>query len=142
MIVRYPTLETPRPSRRLSALIEDLFGDMTYDREWVPNVDIKETEKLYSFICDLPGMNVENIEVEVDDNTLTIRGRRDLMKEEKREEFIRMERYHGAFMRSFALTNPVDKDSIRATYKDGTLMVEVHKVEAPHARKVKVDALK
>lgn len=137
------TLLTPSstlaPLERLSTLFEDVFPNTNLLRGmWNPLVDIKETDKELVFLVELPGMNREDLEVEVVGEMLTIRGKREEVKEEK-DGYIRRERYQGSFCRSFRLDKPILENEISATYKDGVLTVRAPKAQPVKTQKVTVN---
>jgi HSP20 family protein len=105
-----------------------------------PSVDIAEDDKKIVLKTDLPGVEEKDIEVTVDDGTLTLSGERKFEKETKEENFHRVERRFGSFSRSFALPENVDADNVSASYKKGVLEVTLPKTESKE-KKVKVVAV-
>lgn len=139
------TLAQWTPSRlrsydRFNRMMEEVFGAEvpTWNR-WTPNVDVKETEKEYLFIMELPGMEQKDVEVEINGDILTIRGERLFDHEERKEDYVCLEREYGSFKRSFTLGVPVKNNAIQATFKNGLLTVILPKAEiaAPHKIAVK-----
>lgn len=123
------------------------FGDLS-DREhffgpslrgdWVPPVDIKETESGYTFHMEVPGLKPEDLDVELHEGILSICGSR---KEEKKQEdkgYVRTERRYGNFRRQFRIPTSVQADSLKAEVRDGVLNIEVPKGVEQGARKVKI----
>jgi HSP20 family protein len=106
---------------------------------WTPAVDINEEKDKYVIRADLPGLKQEEIDVSVDDDTLTIKGERKIEKHDREKNYYRTERAYGAFQRSFTLPSSVDTDKINATYKDGVLEVTIPKTEEQKKKKVKID---
>ena len=106
-------------------------------RRFVPTVDIVEDEKKIVLKADLPGVNEKDIEVKLDDGTLTLSGERTFDKETKDENLWRVERGYGSFRRSFALPETVDAEKISASYKNGVLEITLPKVKTKE-KKVKV----
>lgn len=106
---------------------------------WAPAVDIQEEKDRYLIKADLLGIRQEEIDVSVDDDILTIKGKRTVEKEEKEKNYYRSERAYGAFQRSFALPSAVDAGKINASYKDGVLEVAIPKTEEQKKKKVKID---
>ncbi len=139
MITRYtPNFGLNRLSR-LNDLFEDLVSESEETRKaWAPAVDVKETSTDITIHAELPGMNQENIEVEMVGDVLTIRGQRKLQTEENRDDYIRIERKYGAFQRSFTIGVPVIADNINASYKDGVLSVRVPKAPEVQPRKIEI----
>lgn len=108
--------------------------------EWVPRVDIAETDTAYLIKAEIPGVNKEDVKITVDDGILTISGERREEKEEKNKKFHRVERIYGKFSRSFTLPDNVDESKIDAEFKDGVLTLTIPKTEKakPKAVEVKV----
>ena len=110
----------------------------TAEREWVPAFDVSETEKEVIVKAELPGMDVKDIDIALTDGLLTIKGERQLEKEDKKENYHRIERQFGSFSRSLNLGTKVRNDGIEATYKDGILTVNLPKVEASKPKRIEV----
>lgn len=110
----------------------------TAEREWVPAFDLSETEKEVIVKAELPGMDVKDIDIALTDGLLTIKGERQLEKEDKKENYHRIERQFGSFSRSLNLGTKVRSDDIEATYKDGILTVTLPKVEASKPKRIEV----
>jgi HSP20 family protein len=127
--------------------IATLFGDVYLGNEnvaargsWVPSVDIYETDAHDLVIkAELPDMSREAIEVTVENNTLTLRGERTLLGDVKEDQFRRVERQYGAFMRSFTLPNTVDASKVSAEYKNGVLTVKLPFREEAKPRTINVE---
>jgi HSP20 family protein len=96
---------------------------------WTPGVDIVENEKEIVLRADLPGVDEKDIDVQVEDGTLTLKAERKFEKESKDGDYHRVERAYGSFHRSFSLPENVDADNVAATYKKGVLAVTLPKVE-------------
>jgi HSP20 family protein len=109
------------------------------NRPWSPAVDIYETENELVFKSDLPEVDLNDIDVRVENQTLTIAGDRKFERSEN-IGFHRIERGYGKFVRSFAVPNTFDTDKIGAGYKNGVLTVSLPKKEAAKPRQVKVEA--
>jgi HSP20 family protein len=105
---------------------------------WTPPVDIGETADGYEFTVELPGLSPEAVEVEVKDNTLTVKGERkeDTLKEG--QHYLHRERPQGRFARVFRLSKPVNADGVTAAYKDGVLSVTVPFRAEAKSRKIVV----
>lgn len=106
---------------------------------WSPAVDIYETEDSIVLKAELPGINKDDVSVEIKDNVLVLKGEKRFEKDVKEENYHRMERAYGAFQRSFTLPNIVDKDKIKAKYKDGILEVVLPKAEEAKPKQIKVE---
>jgi HSP20 family protein len=108
--------------------------------DWIPTVDISETDQEYLIKAELPEVKKEDVKVTVEDGVLTIQGERHQEKEDKGRKYHRVERSYGTFMRSFTLPESVDETAVKAEYKDGVLNLHLPKVEKvkPKAIEVKV----
>lgn len=107
-------------------------------RRWIPAVDVTETDGQYVLRADLPGMSESDVNIELDDNVLTISGERKSEHEQRSEGFYRVERASGSFSRSLTLPEGVDADSIQAGFENGVLEVRIPKPEQPKPRKVQI----
>jgi HSP20 family protein len=106
---------------------------------WSPGVDIVENEKAILLRVDLPGIEEKDIDVQVEEGTLTLKAERKFEKETKEGNYHRVERAYGSFERSFSLPENVDGDNIAAAYNKGVLEVTLPKVEVQaKVKKVKV----
>jgi HSP20 family protein len=137
-------------SRGLTSLqdqVNRLFEDnFTRDRSghadlatWAPPVDIYETENELVVKVDLPDLQDKDIDVRVENNTLTIRGERKFDKDVNEENYLRIERAYGSFMRSFSLPNTVSAENIRAEYHNGVLTLHMAKLEESKPKQIKVN---
>jgi HSP20 family protein len=108
-------------------------------RPWTPSVDISETENELVLHVDVPGIRLEDIDVRLENGTLTVKGERKFEQASNNKGYHRMERSYGAFARSFSLPDTVDPDKIRAEYKDGVLTINVAKKEVAKPRSIKVE---
>lgn len=106
---------------------------------WAPAVDIHEADDALVVNADLPGMKESELDVRVENNTLTIRGERKFETEVKEENYLRVERSYGSFTRGFTLPNTVKTEGISATYENGVLTVKLPKREETKPRQVKVN---
>jgi HSP20 family protein len=114
--------------------------DMTQRGNWIPPVDIYETESHDVVVkAELPDMTREDIEVKVEHDTLHIRGTKKLPEGIKDEQIRRIERSYGAFSRSFALPNTVDATKVSADYKNGVLTVKLPYREEAKPRTINVE---
>ena len=106
---------------------------------WAPAVDIVDEKDQIKVKADLPGMKKEEIEVNVENDVLTIKGEKKEEKEIKEKDYVRSERYYGAFHRAFTLPASVDAQKVNATYKDGVLEIALPKKEGAKPKQVKVE---
>lgn len=110
--------------------------------DFIPQMDIKETDKEINVSAELPGMDVDDIDITMTGNTLTIKGEKKHKKEEKGERFYRSERSYGSFRRSIPLPEEVEEDNIEATYKQGVLNVKMPKRPGAEKGTKKIDIKK
>ena len=106
---------------------------------WAPAVDIYETENELVVKADLPDINEKDLDVRIENNTLTIRGERKFEKKVNEDNYLRVERTYGSFSRSFSLPNTVNSEAIKADYKNGVLTVELPKRAESKPKQVKVN---
>ena len=107
---------------------------------WTPAVDIAETQEAIMLHVELPGMKLEEIDIELTGDTLTLRGERTRVREDQTDNFVRVERSYGRFQRSFTLATPVQNDKVSAAYRDGVLEITLPKSEETKPRKIAVTA--
>jgi HSP20 family protein len=105
---------------------------------WSPAVDIYETENELVVKAELPDFPEKDIDVRITNNTLTIRGERKFETGVKEENYLRIERAYGAFMRSFSLPNTINSENIRADYRNGILTLHMAKREESKPKQIKV----
>ena len=120
------------PRRKDFDILEDIFKDPIFnvDESKIMKTDIKEHENNYSIVVDLPGYNKEDIKVSVEDGYLTIHATMISENEEKEKgKFVRRERYFGECSRSFYVGDDITTEDIKASYKNGSLKLEVPKKE-------------
>jgi len=115
-----------------------LMSEPRVNRPWSPSVDIFETEDTLTLKADLPDVRIEDIDVRVEQQTLTLRGQRKFANEENVKGYHRIERSYGEFVRSFAVPSTVDTEKVEADYKNGVLTITLPKKEAAKPRQVKV----
>jgi len=116
-----------------------LMSEPRTSRPWSPAVDILETENDLVVKADLPDVSRENIDVRVENQTLSIKGERRFAEEASAQGYRRIERSYGSFVRSFAVPNSVDTEKVSADYKNGVLTVTLPKKEAAKPKQVRVE---
>jgi len=107
-------------------------------KPWSPACDIFETDKALKLKFELPDVKSENVKVTMENNVLVLRGERKFAEETKRENYHRVERHYGEFMRSFNVPMFVDATKINAEFKDGVLTVTLPKREEAKAKQIDV----
>ena len=106
--------------------------------DWVPLVDIVETDKAFVIKVEIPEVNKEDVKVTVDNRVLTIWGERKQEKEEEGRKFHRVERSYGIFNRSFTLPDNVDESEVTASFKDGMLNIQIQKAKVAKQKSIEV----
>ena len=138
------------PYRDVVALqnrMNSLFQDFSRNGEnesvtasgFVPPVDIYEDEHKLVLKIEIPGMRQQDLDVRMENNTLTVKGERSFQSEGKEETFHRVERRYGSFYRSFTVPNTINPESIKADYDAGVLRVELEKKPESKPRQIKVN---
>lgn len=127
---------------RLSALLQD-FAEPTAESDspaasFTPPVDIYEDAQKLVLKLEVPGIREEDLDIRLENQTLTVRGERKFEKEEKQENFHRIERRFGSFVRSFTLPTTVDTEKVQASFDAGVLSIEVTKRAEAQPKKIKV----
>jgi HSP20 family protein len=113
-------------------------GGHTPLRRWIPAMDVVETADHFVLRADLPGISENDVNIELDDNVLTISGQRRSEHESGNEGYYRVERASGSFSRSLTLPEGVDADGIQANFDNGVLEVKIPKPEQQKPRKVQI----
>jgi HSP20 family protein len=140
-LVRWePFRELATMQNEMSRLMNSVFGGTNGEsnRDWVPAVDVWETESELVYAFDLPGIPEDKISIEFEDGALTVSAERERSQEVSDERMYRFERRFGTFSRTIALPQGVTEDSIKAEYKDGVLEVHVTKPEQPKPRRIQI----
>ena len=129
---------------RLNSLFQDYGRGQSEDEAlsaaaFAPPVDIYEDEHKLVLKLEVPGIRPEDLDIQVENRTLTVRGERKLDREEKQENFHRVEHRYGTFGRSFSLPTTVDPESVKAIYDAGVLKIELAKKAEARPRQIKVN---
>jgi HSP20 family protein len=122
-------------SRLMNGLLD---GNGGTTQSWVPALDVWETESEVVYAFDLPGIPENDIQVEVEDGSLTVTAERTRTDERAEDRVYRFERRHGTFTRTIGLPQGVAEDGIEATYANGVLEIHVPKPEQPKPRRIQV----
>ena len=147
-LVRFePFRELENIGRRVNDRVNEFVKMMEADgggwerNRFVPRVDVAEDEKNLYIHAELPGMTKENVQVTVDDERiLTIRGekKQEEQTEDKKKNFVRIERNYGSFTRSFTLPDNVNAEAISAAFENGVLNVTLPKMEPAKPKEVNI----
>ena len=134
------------PLRELSTLQADMnrlfnsafAGPSTAPHRWLPAIDLVEHADAYVLRADLPGVKQEDVNLQVEDNVLTVSGERKLDREGDAGGFHRVERSFGTFSRALTLPKGVDAEAVTATFADGVLEVRIPKPEQAQPRRIEI----
>jgi HSP20 family protein len=144
-VIRWdPFREMSSFQERMNRLFGDMRGRTGAEEEiaqgaWVPPIDIYETPESLVLKAELPGLKREDINIEVQDSTLILKGEKRFESDVREENYQRIERAYGSFQRSFSLPGTVRQDGVKAKFNDGILEVTLPKAEAANPKQIKVD---
>ena len=137
-----PFREFSTLQERMNRLFRDSFGDgqeALSTSTFAPPVDVYEDEHNVTLKIEVPGIDEKDIDVRIENNTLTVHGERKFEKEEKEENYRRVERQYGSFTRSFTLPNTVDHENVQANYEKGVLKIKLAKKAEAKPKQIKVN---
>ena len=136
-----PFREVVALQNRMNSLFRDLNdGDSPLTTaSFVPAVDIYEDAQKVMLKLEVPGIEEKDLDVRVENNTLTVKGERKFEKEEKEENFHRIERRYGSFYRAFTLPSTVDTENVKASYDAGVLKLEFKKKAEAQPKQIKIN---
>lgn len=144
-LVRYePWNMLTRLQNEMNRLFDDRLPSNSEDNgnvvtsDWIPRVDIKEEDKRFVILADIPGVDPKDIEVTMENGLLSIRGERASEKTEEDQGYKRIERTRGSFYRRFSMPDTADPDKVSAQGKHGVLEIVIPKHERVQARKISV----
>lgn len=129
---------------RMNSLFQDFNrpgegNDLVSTAAFVPPVDIYEDEHKIVLKLEVPGLKESDLDIQLENNVLTVKGERKFEQEEKEENFHRIERRYGSFYRSFTLPNTVSAETVKASYDAGVLRIELEKRAEAKPRQIKVE---
>ena len=145
MITRWdPFREFVTLQDRMNRLFRDPRGPEGQDESltttaFAPPVDVYEDEHNITLKIEVPGIDEKDIDVRIENNTLTVHGERKFEKEEKEENYRRVERQYGSFTRTFTLPNTVNHDNVQADYDKGVLKIKLEKKAEAKPKQIKVN---
>ena len=122
--------------------VQDTLNRLFYEpntRPWTPPVDILENENELVLKADVPDVELKDIDIRLENNTLTLKGERRFESSQGSKGYHRIERSYGAFARSFALPETIDTEKVGADYKNGVLTITLPKKEVAKPRTIKVE---
>lgn len=140
-LIKYSRPNVDLHSKNFSDILDEFFNEsLNYHRDsFMPSVDISETETEFQVSVALPGMNKDDISVDLDSGRLSISGERKLEKEEEGKNYHRVESKFGSFNRSFQLPDSIDEESIEAKYENGVLNITIAKREEKVKKQIKIN---
>src|ERR1035438_5151758 len=145
MITRWdPLREFATIQDRMNRLFSSSYGnegreEALTNTAFAPPVDVYEDEHSVTLKIEVPGIDEKDVDVRIENNTLTVHGERKFEKEEKEENYRRVERQYGNFTRTFTLPNTVDQESVQADYDKGVLKIKLAKKQEAKPKQIKVN---
>jgi HSP20 family protein len=129
---------------RMNRLFRESFNDAGRDESlatstFAPAVDVYEDEHNITLKVEVPGIDEKDIDIRLENNTLTVHGDRKIEKEEKEENYRRVERQYGSFTRTFTLPSTVDTENVQANYDKGVLKITLAKKAEAKPKQIKVN---
>ena len=130
-------------ARRMNNFMTDFEIGRNFSTDvgtFTPRVDIREDEKNIYLSAEIPGLSKEDVKVSInDDNVLTIKGEKKLEEKKEEENYVKLERQYGSFVRSFVLPENVDTESVKASFKDGLLELTLERLEPVKPKEIDVE---
>ncbi len=139
-----PVRELLALQERMNRLIDQTLsrtrseGELSTTGAWSPAVDLYETEKSLVLKAELPEVDQDDIELRIDDDRVTLRGKRPVNEAISEKQFVRMERSYGPFHRTFELPTSIDTDKVKADFKKGILTVTMPKKASEKSRQIPI----
>lgn len=136
-----PTLPAAGPwNDDFQRIVRSFFGDAeaTLDGAFSPALDVEENDDAFTLHVELPGVAADNVDVSIEENVLTVSGKREFYADKSTDTFRRVERRFGTFHRAVRLPDRVDPEGITASFKDGLLTIAVPKAESAKPRRIAV----
>ena len=139
-LMRYTRPRNELANKRFSDIMDDFFNDVVSNKSdsFIPSIDVSETDDQFLIAAELPGMNKEDISINLENGRLSISGERSFKNEEEGKTFHRVETKYGSFERSFQLPDHVDEESINASYENGLLNISINKSENKVKKQIEI----
>ncbi len=139
-LVRYNRPKKNVMSKQFSDIMDEFFNDAVNTRRdnFVPSIDVSETENQFMITAELPGMSKDDISISLENGRLSISGERNFSNEEQGRTFHRVETQYGSFNRSFQLPDNISEESIKATYENGLLNITIEKSENEVKKQIEI----
>ena len=125
--------------RNFASVFPGVFDPEAAEASWSPKVDIFDDGGNFVLSAELPGVSKEDLDIDVKDNRLTIKGEKKLENKTEKEGYLRVERSYGVFERTFFLDENVDRENIKAEYKDGVLRLTLQRKQEEASKKIEVN---
>ncbi len=132
-------LEPGNVFRNFVSVFPRVFDSDITEGGWSPRVDIFDDGNNFVLSAELPGVSREDLDIDVKDNRLTIKGEKKLENKTEKEGYLRVERSYGLFERSFFLDDNIDRENIQADYKDGVLHLTLPRKQEEPSKKIEVN---
>ncbi len=145
-----PLIRKGRRPSWMTPFGEEGIGDAWLDRlwrewprfkgeEWVPTLNFYEKEGVYYLTAEVPGVTKDDLNLTIDNNIVTISGKKEAKKEEEGANYYLLESSYGSFSRSLRLPGEVEEGGVEASFKDGILLLKMPQKKAPEAKKIKIE---
>ena len=139
-----PMTDLMSVQKQMNRLFESALGKVGFDAEaglgaWSPVADVYDEPGRRVFSLELPGLALDDIGVRIDADELIVEGDRKMLRDDPGEQFQRVERSYGKFVRKFRLPSNVDRSSVRARYRNGVLTISLERNDAAEPERFKVD---
>jgi HSP20 family protein len=145
-MIRYSPWGTSNPLQdEIKQVFDKFFSEDGNDQsnivtsQWAPRVDIREEAGRFVILADIPGVDPKEIEIQMDNGILTIKGERKSEKREGNERYSRVERQHGLFYRRFAMPDSADSEQVSASGRNGVLEISIPKRPETTPRRITVN---
>lgn len=142
-LIRWDPFSELGPFREDLGRLFDKYSNLIGMQGWQPAVDLLEDDEAFTLKAEIPGVEPEDVDITVTDNSVTLRGSIGQTEERQVEGYIRSERHYGEFTRTIALPAEIKPDNVRATFRNGLLSIVLPKAAPERSRgvKVKIDRL-
>jgi HSP20 family protein len=125
------------PLRLFQSEVDKLFAQ-SYSSQWMPEVDIVETDNELVLAAEMAGLSPEDVDITLENNELILKGQKRMESKDESKNFHRIERRYGSFTRSFRLPQTVDTENVKAEFEYGVLKISMAKKESVKARKIEI----
>lgn len=139
-LLKYNYPERDLFSRRFSDIMDEFFNDAVRTRRnsFTPSIDISENDNEFVIEVEVPGVDKENIQINMENNLLTISGERKFEEKKETKQYHRLETHYGRFSRSLSLPDNADSESVKASYENGILTITIDKSEKSLKKQIEI----